>query len=101
MKDRIEMNGVEFMRVDSAPSGDRAVVVVDRGWIFAGDVTVADDFIILSRAVWVFRWERIGFNGVLENPKADCVDIRRLTTQVKIPVGAEVFRCPVVDDWGL
>lgn len=40
---QIEVNGVSYVRADSVstpqPNGKRAVVVVDRGWIFAGDVT--------------------------------------------------------------
>lgn len=37
----IEVNGVKYVRADQiaaeAPRGNRAVVVVDRGWIFAGN----------------------------------------------------------------
>ncbi len=43
MNNEIEINGIKYTRSDSVaapvPSGNRAVVVVDRGWIFAGDVT--------------------------------------------------------------
>jgi len=90
------IDGVEYRPV--GPSGDRAVVVVDRGWIFAGDVTERDGRIRLDRAVWVFRWEKIGFNGVIENPEQ--ADIR-LIDPVDIPAGSEIFRIPVADDWGL
>ena len=102
MKDRIEIDGIEYVRADIAePNGNRAVVVVDRGWIFAGDVTEADGRLRLTRAVWVFHWERIGFAAVVADPKHKGVDIRPLTTTVDIPSGAEVFRLPVGDDWGL
>ena len=102
--DKISINGVEYVKADSittAPSGNRAVVVVDRGWIFAGDVTEENGRIYLDRAVWVFRWENIGFAAVVENPKQKGIDIRRLTTRVDVPSGSEVFRLPVSDDWGL
>jgi len=36
--DKIIVNGVEYAPVTMS-KGTRAVVVVDRGWIFAGDVT--------------------------------------------------------------
>ena len=36
MKHSIEINGVEYVRADTQQVGTRAVVVVDRGWIFAG-----------------------------------------------------------------
>ena len=95
----IIVDGVKF--VESAPSGNRAVVVVDRGWIFAGDVTESNGRIYLDRAVWVFRWESVGFAAVVADPKNVKADIRPLSTRVDIPEGAEVFRMPVSSDWGL
>lgn len=80
---------------------NRAVIVVDRGWIFAGDVTEREGRIRLDRAVWVFRWQGIGFAAVMENPKQEGVDIRPLSACVDIPLAAEIFRLPVADDWGL
>jgi hypothetical protein len=101
---RIVIDGVAYVREDGIapkPNGKRAVVVVDRGWIFAGDVEEMDGRIRLSRAVWLFRWERVGFASVVANPKQTGVDIRKLTTTVDLPDGAEIFRLPVCDDWGL
>ena len=94
----IEVNGIKYVRADSKPAGTRAVVVVDRGWIFAGDVTRENGRIYLSNAVWVFRWESVGFNGVIENPEK--ADIREIA-DVDIPAHAEVFCVPVKADWGL
>lgn len=101
----LEVNGIKYVRADQVPSpvpnGKRAVVVVDRGWIFAGDVTEENGRIYLDRAVWVFRWESVGFAAVVENPKSGKADIRKLSTRVDIPRDAEVFRMPVGDSWGL
>lgn len=97
--DTITVNGIEYTPITR--TGKRAVVVVDRGWIFAGDVEDRDRRIIITRAVWVFRWERIGFAAVLADPKQDGVDIRAIPTDVDLPADAEIFRCPVADDWGL
>lgn len=101
----IEINGVSYIRAEDAhqpkPNGNRAVVVVDRGWIFAGDVTEENGRIYLDRAVWVFRWEAVGFAAVVEDPKKAKADIRPLSTRVDIPKDAEVFRMPVGDSWGL
>jgi hypothetical protein len=98
----IEINGVAYVRADSVPSvkpnGNRAVVVVDRGWIFAGDVTRENGRILLSRAVWVFRWESCGFAKVIEDPSK--ADIRPIA-DVDIPEGAEIFCVPVTDNWGM
>jgi len=82
-------------------SKNRAVVVVDRGWIFAGDVTEKNGRVYLDRAVWVFRWEQIGFSKVVEDPTQKEVDIRPMPTQVDIPLASEIFRLPVPDNWGL
>lgn len=104
MSKAITVDGVRYVpesEVAWSPQGPRAVVVVDRGWIFAGDVTQEGGRIYLDRAVWVFSWKRIGFAAVIEDPKQEGVDIRRLSTRVDIPAGAEVFRLPVGDDWGL
>jgi hypothetical protein len=90
------IDGIEYTPVKA--TGLRAVVVVDRGWIFAGDVTDENGRIRLTRAVWVFKWTSVGFAAVIEDPKN--ADIRPIA-DVDIPAGAEVFRIPVPEDWGL
>ena len=99
MKNMIEVDGVKYQRIE--PNGKRAVVVIDRGWIFAGDVEEANGRIKLSRAVWVFNWQSIGFAAVVANPKQKGVDIRPMPTPVDVPTDAEIFRLPVEDNWGL
>jgi hypothetical protein len=97
----ISVNGVEYVRADSLPAakpnGNRAVIVVDRGWIFAGDITRENGRIKISRAVWVFRWESCGFAKVIEDPSN--ADIRPMA-DVDMPEGAEIFCVPVNDQWG-
>ena len=98
---QIQINGVDYIRADSVPAlkpnGNRAVVVVDRGWIFAGDVNRADGRIRLSRALHVFKWESIGFAKMIETADADL----RPIADVDIPASAEIFCVPVSDNWGL
>ena len=99
----IKINEVEYVRKDSLQQpivGNRAVVVVDRGWIFAGDVTRENGRIKLARAVHVFRWESIGFDGMLANPKSSKVVLKKLP-DVDMPQDAEIFAIPVNDEWGL
>jgi hypothetical protein len=99
----IKINEVEYVRKDSLtpqPTGNRAVVVVDRGWIFAGDVTRENGRIKLSRAIHVFRWESIGFDGMISNPKSNKVTLKPLA-DVDMPESAEIFCIPVPDTWGL
>ena len=79
---------------------NRAAIVVDRGWIFAGDVeeysSAGVNRVRLSDAVWIFRWEKIGFNGVIDRP--EMADIRPIA-DLDIPVTSEIFRVPVHDEW--
>ncbi len=96
----ITIDNVKYVREDSittAPTGTRAVVVVDRGWIFAGDVTRENGRIKLSRALHVFKWDGIGFAKMVETAKADL----RKIADVDIPADAEIFCVPVPDSWGL
>jgi hypothetical protein len=95
----VTIDGVEYAPVKQT-SGNRAVVVVDRGWIFAGDVTRANGRIRLSKALHVFRWESVGFAGMIENPKKAKADLRPVA-DVDLPDGAEIFCVPVADGWGL
>ena len=97
METSVEINGVTYVRADSVPTGNRAVVVVDRGWIFAGDVTRKDGRIQLARAVHVFKWESIGFAKMVETEQADL----RPIADVDMPAGAEIFCVPVSDNWGI
>lgn len=94
--DTVTINGIEYAPVQT---GNRCIVVVDRGWIFAGDIAEDDDYITLSSAVWVFRWEQIGFDGVIKNPEK--AEIRKLDNWVQIPKQSVIFKIPVAPMWGL
>lgn len=100
MTDIVTINGVDYAPVANRPTGTRAVVVVDRGWIFAGDVTRENGRIRLANALHVFKWESIGFAGVIDDPKKAKADLRKIA-DVDMPAGAEVFCVPVHDKWGL
>ena len=79
----------------------RVIVVVDRGWIFAGDQTVTSDgYIKLTNAVHVFRWESMGFAKMVETGKGPKVDLRPVA-DVEIPKDSIIFRVPVPEKWGL
>lgn len=93
----IKIDDVEYIRSDAKPSGTRAIVVVDRGWIFAGDVTRANGRIQISNAVHVFRWESIGFAKMVETEKADL----RKIADIDMPESSEIYSVPVHGTWGL
>ena len=95
----VTINGIEYRPV-TPTTGTRAVVVVDRGWIFAGDVTRENGRIRLSNALHVFKWESVGFSGMIADPKKAKTDLRPIA-DVDMPAGAEIFCVPVPDGWGL
>ena len=83
------------------PTGPRAVFVIDRGWIFAGDASdTPDGSVRLDNAVHVFRWESIGFAAALQEWKSAKVDIRPVLP-VEIPRNSIIFRIPVEAGWGI
>jgi hypothetical protein len=94
--DNVTIDGVEYAPVKH--EGNRAVIVVDRGWIFAGDVERKDGRIYLTRAVWVFKWESCGFAAVITDPSK--ADIRPID-DVELPEVSEIFCIPVNESWGL
>lgn len=79
----------------------RYVLVLDRGWIFAGDLgKTPDGYVKLTKAVHVFKWEGIGFAKMIEEWKSSKVDIRPCA-DVETPSEAVLFRIPVSKDWGI
>lgn len=99
----IKVNGIDYVRANSVsakPNGRRAVIVVDRGWVFAGDVTDEDGRIRLQRAVHVMSWQAVGFSGLIADPKGAKAVIKPCAP-VDMPADAELFRVPVSDSWGL
>ena len=95
--ENVVINGVEYAPVSARQTGNRAVVVVDRGWIFAVEVRREYGRLRLSRAVHVFSWKSIGFAKMVETEEADL----RPIADVDMPEGAEIFCVPVHDGWGL
>lgn len=102
----ITINGVEYVRADSAvikpaPNGKRAVLVIDRGWVVAGDVEDVNGRIRVTRALHVRSWTSVGFDGMIANPKSGNVVLKPMPNGFDCPADAELFRVPVSDDWGL
>lgn len=101
----IEINGVTYAPVgsnNSVPTGNRSVVVIDRGWIFAGNVETDEitDELVIHDAIHVFRWESIGFTGVLSNPKDSKVTLKTCPYPVRVPACSVIFTVPVDENWG-
>ena len=102
----ITIDGVEFCRKDSikpkAKPGKRAVMVMDRGWVMAGDAEYRDGRVFLSRVVHIRRWEGCGFDGMVKDPSAAGVKKNLFPMpDCDLPATTELFKVPVGDDWGL
>ena len=100
----ITLDGVRYLRADSVPAppkGKRAVLVLDRGWVVAGDVETVEGRLKVTRAVHVRSWSGVGFDGMVANPKSGNVVIMSMPNGFDVPADAELFRVPVADDWGL
>ena len=82
-----------------------ALVAITNDWseaeCIAGDVTRENGRIKLSRAIHIFRWESIGFDGMIANPKSNKVTLKPLSNNVDIPATSEIFSIPVNENWGL
>lgn len=102
----IEINGVRYVPESTGgpavpPAGNRAVFVIDRGFIYAGDWSLSDGQYTLADAVNLRRYESIGFEGVLANPKSNMATIVAMPYPVIVPAGSVLFRVSVPQGWGL
>ena len=101
---KVQIDGKTYVPEDTVPlvrKGNRHVVVVDRGWIFAGDVEQENGRLKLARAVHVLSWPSGGFAGLVKDPKVVGAKLFRLDSPVDIPLDSEIFRVPVDESWGL
>jgi hypothetical protein len=101
----LKINGVKYVPEAAGPAapsaGKRAVFVIDRGFIYAGDWSLSDGEYTLANAVNLRRYETIGFEGVLEDPKSGKATIVAMPYPVIVPAGSVLFRVPVPQGWGL
>jgi hypothetical protein len=78
----------------------RFVLIIDRGWIFAGDQTLTEDgYVRLDRCIHVFGWQKIGFAKMIQEWDSPNVDLRP-AEPIEVPPDAVIFRVPVPQDWG-
>ena len=88
--------------VTPAPTGPREVIVIDRGWIFAGDVKEeSNGSLTLTNAIHLVRWESIGFARALTEWKTNKVFLQGIQQVVKVPANSVIMRLSVEDGWGV
>lgn len=105
MEDYITINGAKYVREDSPTTGasvsSRAVVIADRGFIYAGDLTrLPDGSILLTGAVNVRSWDRDGIGGLLSNPVAAGAALDPVAYPIEFPAGTVLQIVAVPDTWG-
>lgn len=53
MAERVIVDGVEYLRADS---GDLKIVVLDRGFVVVGRVSIVDSYVVINDCRCVRRW---------------------------------------------
>ena len=104
--DTISIDNVVYVRKDSlqpvAKPGKRAVVVMDRGWIMAGDVEYKEGRIYLTRVIHVRKWDSVGFDGMVKDPSSSKVKPYLFPLpDCDFPCTTELFKIPISDNWGM
>jgi len=102
----IKIDDQEYIRADEvegATGGDRCVVVLDRGWVFVGDIEATyDDYgnqiWRLSRCSNVRKWSSGGFGGMIKDPKG-CGVVLDPCGPIEFSDTAVILRAPVAGDW--
>lgn len=94
----ITVDGVQYRKIEQ-PIGNREIVVLDRGFIFVGNVSnEGENTLRISNAQNIRKWEQNGFGGMCLNPK-DAMTTCDPCADVICSVSAPIFRVPVPDDW--
>jgi len=85
--------------VANCKEGDRHIVVLDRGWIFCGNLTRTDDGVnTLTNVVNIRKWARNGFGGLTTDPKAAGVECDDCAA-IRFRDSALMFAVPVAENW--
>lgn len=101
----ININGVEYVKKsdipEAAPTGDRAVIIADRGFVYAGNMTRQEDgSILLTNAVNVRKWDKNGIGGLLSNPVTAGATLDPVAYPIEFPAGTVLQIVSVPESWG-
>jgi hypothetical protein len=78
--------------------GARHIVVLDRGWIFAGDLVVEDGIYTLSNAANIRTWKTGGFGALSQGAKKAGAQLDDCAA-IKFSGKAMIFAVPISKDW--
>ena len=78
--------------------GDRHIVVLDRGWIFVGDLTIKDGVGTLTNCHNVRKWTGGGFGGLTKGAKSSSA-VLDSCAPIRFSEDAPIFVVPVGEGW--
>lgn len=85
----IKIDDVEYIRKDETTEGDIKIVVLDRGYVYVGNVTLEENFVVIRNAKNIRYWgttKGLGelVNGPTPTTKLDIVGTVRANTKALI-----------------
>lgn len=80
------------------PTGNRHIVVLDRGWIFVGDLSHNNGIYTLTNCQNIRKWEKGGF-GALSKSGKDAGAHLDAAAAIQFRTDAMIFSVPVSEDW--
>ena len=91
----IKIDDVEYVRKDSAPAnGDIKIVVLDRGFVYVGRVTLDGDFVVIAGAKNIRKWGTSkGLGELVSGPRANTV--RDTVGTIRAPLRAVIHMIEV------
>jgi len=93
------IDGIEYVpKSDAKLEGDRHVLVLDKGFIFVGNLEDRDGRIWMTNCHNLRRWGKNGFGGAVEDPIAAEVELDRCP-DFSVPMSVELMRLPVPEGW--
>lgn len=84
----------------SCKTGDRYIVVLDRGWIFAGNLQYDDltKIYALTDCINIENFKNGGFGGLTKSAKAVQAKLTSCDP-IKFHARAMIFAVPITEDW--
>ena len=99
MKDEVR-NAIKVIEQATAncAEGDRHLVVLDRGWIFAGDMSLKDNVYTVVNCKNVRKWGKGGFGALTKSASLAGATLDECEP-IRFKSSALIFAVPIAEDW--
>jgi len=84
--------------IEAIPRGSRHIVVLDRGWIFVGNLSTEGENYTLTNVLNVRTWKQGGF-GALSLSAKEAEAVLDKSAPLKFHRSAVIFTVPVGEAW--